>query len=75
MGCYQEGVAKDSVGGKDVTAHIFEYVATHLVRMVAHFIMQVYDTCRRDGQRRSVPRSMPGSDYILLEGTEQEEAQ
>ena len=26
MGCYQEGVAKDTVGGKDVTAHIFEYV-------------------------------------------------
>ena len=28
MGCFQEGVMKDSVGGKDVTAHIFEYV-TH----------------------------------------------
>jgi chitin synthase len=26
MGCYQEGIAKDSVGGKDVTAHIFEFV-------------------------------------------------
>lgn len=26
MGCYQEGIAKDSVGGKDVTAHIFECV-------------------------------------------------
>lgn len=25
MGCYQEGIAKDSVAGKDVTAHIFEY--------------------------------------------------
>lgn len=25
MGLYQEGIAKDSVGGKDVTAHIFEY--------------------------------------------------
>jgi len=24
MGCYQEGIAKDSVAGKDVTAHIFE---------------------------------------------------
>lgn len=24
MGCYQEGVAKDSIAGKDVTAHIFE---------------------------------------------------
>ncbi|PSS29682.1 hypothetical protein PHLCEN_2v2830 [Hermanssonia centrifuga] len=30
MGCYQEGVAKDSVGGKDVTAHIFEYTS-HVV--------------------------------------------
>lgn len=26
MGCYQEGIAKDSVGGKDVTAHIYEWV-------------------------------------------------
>ena len=26
MGCYQEGVAKDSIMGKDVTAHIFECV-------------------------------------------------
>jgi chitin synthase len=25
MGCYQDGIAKDTVGGKDVTAHIFEY--------------------------------------------------
>ena len=25
MGCYQEGVAKDTVNGKDVQAHIFEY--------------------------------------------------
>jgi chitin synthase len=24
MGCYQDGIAKDTVGGKDVTAHIFE---------------------------------------------------
>ena len=28
MGCYQEGIAKDSVGGKDVTAHIFECVVS-----------------------------------------------
>ena len=25
MGCYQDGVAKDTVNGQDVTAHIFEY--------------------------------------------------
>ncbi|TFK26808.1 chitin synthase 2 [Coprinopsis marcescibilis] len=31
MGCYQEGIAKDSVGGKDVTAHIFEYTTTAIV--------------------------------------------
>jgi len=30
MGCYQEGIAKDSVGGKDVTAHIFECVYQYL---------------------------------------------
>jgi chitin synthase len=28
MGCYQEGIAKDSVAGKDVTAHIFEYTTS-----------------------------------------------
>ncbi|KAG6814004.1 hypothetical protein H0H92_004497 [Tricholoma furcatifolium] len=28
MGCYQEGIAKDSVGGKDVTAHIFDVIVT-----------------------------------------------
>ncbi|KAK7063807.1 chitin synthase [Favolaschia claudopus] len=28
MGCYQDGIAKDTVGGKDVTAHIFEYTST-----------------------------------------------
>ncbi|EIN14423.1 glycosyltransferase family 2 protein [Punctularia strigosozonata HHB-11173 SS5] len=31
MGCYQEGVAKDSVAGKDVTAHIFEYTTSVIV--------------------------------------------
>ena len=31
MGCYQEGIAKDSVAGKDVTAHIFEQVFFSLV--------------------------------------------
>lgn len=31
MGCYQEGIAKDSVAGKDVTAHIFEYSSNVMV--------------------------------------------
>ncbi|GLB35745.1 putative chitin synthase [Lyophyllum shimeji] len=31
MGCYQEGIAKDSVAGKDVTAHIFEYTSSVVV--------------------------------------------
>jgi chitin synthase len=31
MGCYQEGLAKDSVGGKDVTAHIFEFTSNVIV--------------------------------------------
>jgi chitin synthase len=37
MGCYQEGIAKDSVGGKDVTAHIFEFVALvspHIISLI-----------------------------------------
>lgn len=25
MGCYQEGIMKDNINGKDVTAHVFEY--------------------------------------------------
>lgn len=31
MGCYQEGIAKDSVMGKDVTAHIFEFTSQVIV--------------------------------------------
>ncbi|KIM24169.1 glycosyltransferase family 2 protein [Serendipita vermifera MAFF 305830] len=31
MGCYQEGIAKDSVNGKDVTAHVFEYTSQVVV--------------------------------------------
>ncbi|KAJ3744512.1 chitin synthase-domain-containing protein [Lentinula detonsa] len=31
MGCYQDGIAKDSVAGKDVTAHIFEYTSSVMV--------------------------------------------
>ncbi|KAJ7597358.1 chitin synthase [Mycena floridula] len=31
MGCYQDGIAKDSVAGKDVTAHIFEYTTSVIV--------------------------------------------
>ncbi|KAH7886159.1 glycosyltransferase family 2 protein [Phlebopus sp. FC_14] len=31
MGCYQEGIAKDSVAGQDVTAHIFEYTSNVVV--------------------------------------------
>ncbi|KIY46301.1 chitin synthase [Fistulina hepatica ATCC 64428] len=31
MGVYQDGIAKDSVGGKDVTAHIFEYTSSVVV--------------------------------------------
>lgn len=31
MGCYQEGIAKDSVAGRDVTAHIFEYTTSVIV--------------------------------------------
>lgn len=31
MGCYQEGIAKDTIGGKDVTAHIFEFTSNVVV--------------------------------------------
>jgi chitin synthase len=30
-GCYQDGIAKDTVAGKDVQAHIFEYTTQVLV--------------------------------------------
>ncbi|KAG8877610.1 Chitin synthase, class 2 [Tulasnella sp. 331] len=31
MGCYQEGIPKDTVGGKDVTAHLFEFTSQVMV--------------------------------------------
>lgn len=31
MGCFQEGIMKDEVAGKDVTAHIFEYTSSVVV--------------------------------------------
>ncbi|KAG9099470.1 Chitin synthase, class 2 [Ceratobasidium sp. UAMH 11750] len=31
MGCYQGGITKDEVAGKDVTAHIFKYTSTAVV--------------------------------------------
>ena len=31
MGCYQEGIAKNRVDSKDVTAHIFEYTSQKVV--------------------------------------------
>ncbi|KAJ7459638.1 chitin synthase 2 [Mycena galericulata] len=31
MGCYQDGIVEDTVGDKDVTAHIFEYTSSVVV--------------------------------------------
>jgi len=31
MGVYQDGIAKDTVAGEDVTAHIFEYTSNVIV--------------------------------------------
>ncbi|KAG8939196.1 Chitin synthase, class 2, partial [Tulasnella sp. 419] len=31
MGCYQEGIPKDTIDGKDVTAHIFEFTSQTVV--------------------------------------------
>ena len=42
MGCYQDGVAKDTVGGQDVTAHIFEYVCTFSISSNAIHFLQRY---------------------------------
>lgn len=43
MGCYQDGVAKDTVGAKDVTAHIFEYVNIAVYHRSMSFIrLKVY---------------------------------
>lgn len=70
MGCYQEGIAKDSVAGKDVTAHIFEYVPTcshYLVvnRVHNHRHTQVYHKCHCDRVRRGFVRCLPSSDSFL----------
>lgn len=74
MGCYQEGVAKDEIGGKDVTAHIFECVQSTSIAAVLLTCVQVHFQRRCDGTRRSFPRGLPRADHILLEGAEQEEA-
>lgn len=75
MGCYQEGIAKDTVAGKDVTAHIFE-CAFHLsIRSSRLTVSQIHIERRRLGERRSFSRFMPGPDHLLPQRTEQEEAQ
>lgn len=38
MGCYQEGIAKDTVNGKDVQAHIFEYVFQPTLSHMSYFL-------------------------------------
>ena len=75
MGCYQEGIAKDSVGGKDVTAHIFECVTRTIYEHYLIPVGQIYVERRRFRNRRSDERGVPCSDHLLLEGTKQEEAQ
>ena len=75
MGCYQEGVAKDTVGGKDVTAHIFELVP-HLGPTIGVLKgPQVYLECCRFGEGRDLEERLPRPDHLLLEGAEQEEAE
>jgi hypothetical protein len=78
MGCYQEGLAKDSVAGKDVAAHIFELVAHRslLVRPnpLTH-TPQIYVQRHRYRYWRSIHGCMPGPDHLLPEGTEQKEAE
>ena len=46
MGCYQEGIAKDSVAGKDVTAHIFEFVTVISMAMTEILIIFILDILR-----------------------------
>ena len=78
MGCYQEGIAKDSVAGKDVTAHIFEFVQLRYQLMRTQKLIifsQIHLKCGRYGDWRSFSRFLPGSDHLLFEGAEQEEAQ
>ncbi|KAJ3781566.1 chitin synthase-domain-containing protein [Lentinula aff. detonsa] len=41
MGCYQDGIAKDSVAGKDVTAHIFEYTSSVMVTELVCVLLDV----------------------------------
>jgi hypothetical protein len=49
MGCYQEGIAKDSVAGKDVTAHIFEYACLghFLPHTLTAYTPKIYQQCHR----------------------------
>ena len=70
MGCYQEGIAKDSVAGKDVTAHIFEFVSILTKIEVGDWYCSKkvhYEYgCYRHW--RSFDRIMSCTGHILLEG-------
>ena len=77
MGCYQEGVAKDSIMGKDVTAHIFECVPSHLTCYTnrASFVVQIHNQRHRYRPWRGVSGCLSRPDHLLFERTEQEEAE
>ena len=77
MGCYQEGVAKDSIMGKDVTAHIFECVSSHLTRRTnrASLVVQIHNQRHRYRPRRGISGCLSRPDHLLFERAEQEEAE
>jgi chitin synthase len=79
LGVYQDGIAKQQVNGKDVTAHIYEVrlrgQTWHDIMANMHPVHHADDFGHKEGRRWRQERQHPCSDAVLLEGEESEEDQ
>jgi len=78
MGCYQEGIAKQQVNGKDVTAHIYEVGHSCLCEVCVPNMSAVYHTngaCDQQGRCEREERRNASTNALLPQGEEPEEDQ
>jgi len=78
MGCYQEGIAKQQVNGKDVTAHIYEVGRSSMFAVFSPDKSTVHHTngaCNQQGRREREERRNTSANALLSEGEEPEEDQ
>jgi len=78
MGCYQEGIAKQQVNGKDVTAHIYEVGRACVFDGYTADTSAVHHTdgaCHQQGCRECEERRDTSTNALLFEGEESEEDQ